>query len=118
MFSVVPFLNSIFYKQLSFRFSGSSDQVNERKDGYFLRSFYSFVFGGSEFHEMNNQNRQVPLDDYSPHEALSRACLSTSVLIIALPVIICHLPPICKESFFKKKGSTEPFTYSFLKSIL
>ena len=32
--------------------------------------FYSFVFGGSEFHEMNNQNRQVPLDDYSPHEAL------------------------------------------------
>ena len=22
--------------------------------------------GGSEFHEMNNQNRQVPLDDYSP----------------------------------------------------
>ena len=51
-------------------FSGSSDQVNERKDGYFLRSFYSFVFGGSEFHEMNNQNRQVPLDDYSPHEAL------------------------------------------------
>jgi hypothetical protein len=32
--------------------------------------FYSLVFGGSEFHEMNNQNRQVPLDDYSPHEAL------------------------------------------------
>ena len=34
--------------------------------------FYSFVFGGSEFHEMNNQNRQVPLDGYSPHEALQK----------------------------------------------
>lgn len=44
---------------------------------------------------MNNQNRQVPLDDYSPREALQE--LSTSVLIVVLPVTICHLPPICKR---------------------
>jgi len=40
------------------------------KMNIFYVLFYSFVFGGSEFHEMNNQNRQVPLDGYSPHEAL------------------------------------------------
>ena len=32
----------------------------------------------------------------------SRACLSTSVLIIALPVISWHLPPICKRGALSK----------------
>ena len=70
MFSVVPFLDSIFLQAMSFRFLESSDHVTNVKMDTFYVLFIHLCLSVPEFHEMNNQNRQVPLDDYSPHEAL------------------------------------------------
>ena len=52
---------------------------------------------------MNNQNRQVPLDGYSPHEALQELAFLQAILLYHQCFIFFYLPCICKRGAKNKK---------------
>ena len=51
---------------------------------------------------MNNQNRQVPLDGYSPHEALQELAFLQAILLYHQCFIFFYLPCICKRGAINK----------------